>query len=386
MKRKIFSLIPLLSVAIAMVGCTIGSPEVLPNDENLQNTIVNNGNDTNGQEDPSAAASAVQAIEFEGRYIQEDQGQFDVHSLSAKAVSENELLIQLNLAEGSEAGDYAETITAQIFKYENDAWVYSSEDQNGDAVVITVDFDEDGNAVVTHENDVWEVNPDGVYYFNEEAEYDFREEAAEALVRYLPDGVREDFATENPNEEFQTDYVGENYDYFYIGAYDREINDFAGEFIVAEDLSVVIKLDITKDPEVIFGSTDMDVKEFVNSLVIQANNGGGSNENYSYTSWQDRVSGRASMTISVIDGIYYVEIYWGDSAEVTHHWSYVGTKSATNPSVIDLTGYYSIEGGPDAGLVYEDGKAALTLIDGVYYWNDMEQNKGEDCEFVMLMV
>ena len=181
MKRKVLSLLSVLALTVSMAGCTIGSPEVLPGDEVLKHDVV--FDDDISDDNPSDIGSTVQASVYEGVYLQDDIGQFDFHSLAVEAVSENELLIQFRLSEGDESGDGASEVFARIFEFDgNDAWVYSSEDQSGAPVVISVTFDDNNVAHVTHENDLWAVNPDGVYAFDEVMEAEFK---VQCFLQYL---------------------------------------------------------------------------------------------------------------------------------------------------------------------------------------------------------
>mgnify|MGYP003290210837 CR=1 FL=1 len=104
--------------------------------------------------------------------------------------------------------------------------------------------------------------------------------------------------------------------------------------------------------------------------------------------YADRVSQRATLFIYEEEDVLGADICWGDSADVTHHWSYIGTRDENDSSVIHLIGTYVIEntenGGFTENIVFEDGEAILTYTDGIYYWKDFVNDAGKDCEFVSM--
>ena len=90
------------------------------------------------------------------------------------------------------------------------------------------------------------------------------------------------------------------------------------------------------------------------------------------------------MEICYEDGVYSVEILWGDSATTMHHWSYVGTADGKGNLV--LNGSCFIENLEDEyskdEVVFENMGATLTLgSDGCYYWHDDCADAGKDCIF-----
>ena len=100
--------------------------------------------------------------------------------------------------------------------------------------------------------------------------------------------------------------------------------------------------------------------------------------------------GRATLVISENDdGSYFGKITWADSAFAYVEWEYALTYDAESQSMIcngnATKTYYQYEDGntePTVTVLYTNGSGSFYLSNDVLIWNDMEENSGEDMEFV----
>lgn len=106
-----------------------------------------------------------------------------------------------------------------------------------------------------------------------------------------------------------------------------------------------------------------------------------------YETYYDSYSQRATMTICREDGMIAIDIMWGDSADTTHHWSYLADASAEDGMFITANGNYTIETIDDDGVysevvVFEDMLGTFTHnSDGSYSWADSYEDAGANCIF-----
>lgn len=100
----------------------------------------------------------------------------------------------------------------------------------------------------------------------------------------------------------------------------------------------------------------------------------------STTSWFDVISQRATMRLKIEDDLYNGDIYWADSADTLHHWSFIGMPDPDDEFLVNLSGWYAIENYDSEGnctvLEYEDDVyTTLTYEDtGFLRWYDIERD------------
>ena len=101
--------------------------------------------------------------------------------------------------------------------------------------------------------------------------------------------------------------------------------------------------------------------------------------------WVDSWSQRAGMRILYSDGVYDVEINWGNSATETSVWSMQGYYDPAQQGIVYENGRYGIETyyapGPHFDVIYEDGTGLLWIQDGKLYWRDDKEHAGDSCIF-----
>lgn len=103
--------------------------------------------------------------------------------------------------------------------------------------------------------------------------------------------------------------------------------------------------------------------------------------------WRDTYSQRCSMKIQCVDGINYsIDINWGSSAWDNTHWFLYGMYDENKGGIhyygSRIEEYFPDDGEKQETYVYTDGEGLLWIgKDGMLYWNDYVEQKGEDCVF-----
>lgn len=103
--------------------------------------------------------------------------------------------------------------------------------------------------------------------------------------------------------------------------------------------------------------------------------------------WADTISQRCYMTIECSDGInYIIDINWSSSAWENTNWVFYGTYDEEEGGILysgsEIFTVYNDDGTVDETYIYEDGKGILYIgQNGKLYWEDWEENQGENCVF-----
>lgn len=107
--------------------------------------------------------------------------------------------------------------------------------------------------------------------------------------------------------------------------------------------------------------------------------------------WVDTISQRATMTLSIDENdTYSVDVFWADSVNTVHHWSFMGAPDDEDEFLVNLMGAYVLEEYDSEGNCIEtildnDICASLTYEDtGNLRWN-VPSDEGIECLFEAIM-
>lgn len=103
-------------------------------------------------------------------------------------------------------------------------------------------------------------------------------------------------------------------------------------------------------------------------------------------SWADSISDRCMMRISYSNGLFDIEISWGNSAFSTAVWNFMGWYNATTNDITYQNGKYALHETQENGelaesIQYSDGSGRFYISDGKLYWEDYKENVGSRCVF-----
>ena len=97
--------------------------------------------------------------------------------------------------------------------------------------------------------------------------------------------------------------------------------------------------------------------------------------------------GRPLVTIECTDDIYEITVIWGHNAWEYSEYTMTGTYDAETDSIIcedcrHVVFAYDEDGTNHEEVIYTDGEAIFTLVDGAILWYDVQENVAEDIEFL----
>jgi hypothetical protein len=236
----------LLTVIICCVGC--GQSSQISSDASKSKDIA-----TTSSSEISSASSAVWET-LSGDFTRNDSSQYNNASLQMKYLSNDCVMFEFRLMEGSESQDWADTLILPFVLLVNDNGVGHYESDADATNPITIDFflSEDGQQItVTHTGDV-SISPDGVYDFVDEG-LEVSERSATAILDHLPTA---ETSLNSNNGAYTIQYPDALVsDWFYPVEATFDDNGVAlAKFIIAKDLSVVYRVDDDIDPVLIFGT------------------------------------------------------------------------------------------------------------------------------------
>ena len=106
-------------------------------------------------------------------------------------------------------------------------------------------------------------------------------------------------------------------------------------------------------------------------------------------SWSDESSGRAAMDITKGKGEdeYEVLITWANGAAEKVSWKFSGTFDREGgflsyEDCVKTTITFDENDNDTAKTEYENGKGAISYLDGKLRWEDKQEDAGKDCNFV----
>ncbi|MFA9422968.1 MAG: Ig-like domain-containing protein [Sedimentibacter sp.] len=236
----------LLTVILCCVGC--GQPLQTTADASQSKDITT----TNSSEMPSVSSAVWETLS--GEFTRNDSSQYNNASLQMKYLSNDCVMFEFRLMEGSESQDWADTLILPFVLLVDDNGVGHYE-SDADAInPINIDFllSEDGQQItVTHTGDV-SISPDGIYDFVNEG-LEVSECSATAILDHLPTAAT---SLNSNNGAYTIQYPDALVsDWFYPVEATFDDNGVAlAKFIIAKDLSVVYRVDDDIDPVLIFGT------------------------------------------------------------------------------------------------------------------------------------
>ena len=222
--KKIFSLFIIFScIVFCFTGC-------------FNNEVDDNNNDING------TISAWRDVL--GSYIREDSSQFNNASLNLKYLSDDAVMFEFKLMEGSESEEEAiDTEISGVMETNENKGVYEINDKS-----INFEMSDDKKIRVTHLGEFM-ISPDGVYEFGNEG-IELSDELVAPILNYLPEELT------GLNKEIKytinaSDGLVNNW-FYPVDVTLDETEDILAKFIIAKDLSAIYRVDSV--PTLIYGS------------------------------------------------------------------------------------------------------------------------------------
>jgi len=254
---KIFGV--LLTVIFCCVGCGQSSQTISDDPQSKDVTVTSSS-------EMSSESSAVWET-LSGEFTRNDSSQYNNASLQMKYLSNDCVMFEFRLMEGSESQDWADTLILPFVLLVDDNGVGHYESDADATNPITIDFflSEDGQQItVTHTGDV-SISPDGVYDFVYEG-LEISERSATAILDHLPTAVT---SLNSNNGAYTIQYPDALVsDWFYpVEATFDDNGVILAKFIIAKDLSAVYRVDDDIDPVLIFGSA----QPMLDAEIIQYN-------------------------------------------------------------------------------------------------------------------
>ena len=215
-----------------------------------------------------------------GSFVREDSSQYNNAALSMKYLSDNCVMFEFKLMEGSEAENFAHDIFIPGVLLVNDkgAGFYETNPDSLNQFTINFKLSEDGQQItVTHTGDLI-ISPDGRYVLWNVG-VDVSMSSAKAIIEYLPSAV----TSLNSNIGAYTVNYPESLvaDWFYIveATFD-DTGAVLSKFLIAKDLSAVFRADDDIEPVLIFGSAQpmMDAEVFLYTENDKSDKSGASGE------------------------------------------------------------------------------------------------------------
>ncbi|MDY0235372.1 MAG: hypothetical protein RBR71_05060 [Gudongella sp.] len=259
--NKLFNLFGvLLTIIIFCVGCEQSSETISEDPQSKDITVTS-----------SSEMSSVSSVVWEtlsGEFTRNDSSQYNNASLQMKYLSNDCVMFEFRLMEGSESQDWADTLILPFILLVDQNGVGHYESDPDATNPITIDFllSEEGQRItVTHTGDV-SISPDGVYDFVSEG-LELSERSATAILDHLPTAAT---SLNSNNGAYTIQYPDALVsDWFYPVEVTFDDNGVAlAKFIIAKDLSAVYRVDEDIDPVLIFGSA----QPMLDCETIQYNN------------------------------------------------------------------------------------------------------------------
>ena len=259
----------LLTVSLCCLGC--GQSEKSEQSEQSEQSEKSERSEKSEQSEQSEQSSQKKSDAWEtlsGAFTRNDSSQYNNASLQIKYLSNDCVMFEFRLMEGSESQDWADTLILPFVLLVDDNGVGHYTSDVGATNPMNIDFllSEDGKQIiVSHTGDV-SITPDGVYDFVDEG-LEVTERSATAILDHLPTAS----TSLNSNNGAYTIQYPEALvsDWFYpVEAIFDDNGVVLAKFIIAKDLSAVYRVDDDIEPILIFGSA----QPMLDADMIQYNN------------------------------------------------------------------------------------------------------------------
>lgn len=257
MKKSLFAVLLATIVALFLAGCNTTSPPLETGTSFLPS-------ETGESSLPSAPPPATFALDttgdpavweaVQGNFVREGSSQYNNAVLVMKYLSNDCVLFEFRLMEGSEAENEAhDTIVYGVMIVDDKGTGFYETLPNATAPFsISFAISEDGQRVTVVHSGELSISPDGEYSFTD-ASLEVSDLSANAIIEHLPTAA----TSLNSNLGVYTIHYPEALvaDWFYIveAALD-DTGAILAKFAIAKDLSAVFRVDDDIEPVLIFGS------------------------------------------------------------------------------------------------------------------------------------
>jgi hypothetical protein len=264
-----------------------------------------------------------------GVYVREDSSQYNNAVLQMKYLSNNCVMFEFRLMEGSESEDSADTLVlpSVLLVDEDGVGRFESLPDSEQPFGINVALSEDGHrATVTHSGEL-SISPDGVYNFTDDS-LEVSEVSAISILEHLPTAAT---SLNHNNGEYTIQYPDELVaDWFYpVQAVFCDSGAVLAKFLIAKDLSAVYRADDDIEPVLIFGSA----QPMLDAETIPLHNG--VSEGEETAEWADETMPIVGAVI--VDGVH-LAVGQESRLTVMMPWKLPHTLTAesSDPSVVDV--------------------------------------------------
>lgn len=248
--KKLIKIILIFTIIFTFVAC---------NDKATSNKVENNDNLNNEQNINSdklqgETASREEWESISGSFARDDSSQYNNAVLQMKYLSNDCVMFEFRLMEGSELEDSSDTLVIPSVLIVDDDGIghYESLPESEKPFRIDFTLSKDKKSVtITHQGDI-DISPDGVYTFVDNG-LEVSEFSAITILEHLPTVAT---SLNHNNGEYIIEYPEELVgDWFYpVRAVFKDSDVVIAKFLIAKDLSAVYRADDDIVPILIFGS------------------------------------------------------------------------------------------------------------------------------------
>lgn len=189
-----------------------------------------------------------------GSYVREDSSQYNNAVLQMKYLSNDCVMFEFRLMEGSEAEDMADNLVLPFVMIVGDDGVgrYETLPESEKPFSLEFALAKDGKSVTVKHQGELPMSPDGVYTFTDGG-LEVSEISAIAILEHLPTVAT---SLNHNNGAYTVQYPDALVsDWFYpVQAVFEDSGEVLAKFLIAKDLSAVYRVDDGIDPVLIFGS------------------------------------------------------------------------------------------------------------------------------------
>ena len=188
-----------------------------------------------------------------GYYVQEQSSQYNNAMLQLKFLSEGCVLFELEIMEGSEDADTADTqvLCAVLLVGQDGVGRYETPPDSQEPYTLAFQLAEEGRKVSISHTGEMSMSPDGVYAFMD-AGIEVSEASATALLEFLPTAATSLSSTGGAYTlMFSEDLIGERF--LPVKAVLGDTGAVLAKFLIAEDMSAVYRVDDDTQATLIFG-------------------------------------------------------------------------------------------------------------------------------------